>query len=286
MTLNQNDQGGEGFEPWGDPYGVGGPLKVVRARAVEAQTVRIVFDEPPRALVRSATNDALNPLNYQVAIIAGEGTAPHVVGVKKDLVPAPAAAVVEDPETGVDVQVDRPLVIGVEYRIRAFNLVAKAGGALGTPDSANFQGILDIAQVRSPERPDEFSDFKFDAFATDNSAYIFNDAGDIAVHRGIENIRKRVLRRVTTPKNAYRHLPGYGTSFAAHKAPMSVSNLAPLKQDMLAQVRSEPDVLDASIQLQLTGLGVLTLLIKARTPEGIINETVRNDGDGNITVVT
>lgn len=286
MTVNRNDQGGEGFEPWGDPYGVGGPLKVVRARAVESQTVRIVFDEPPKALVRSATDDALNPLNYQVAIIIGEGTPPRVVGVKKDLVSAPAAAVSQDPETGVDVQVDRPLVVGVEYRIRAFNLVAKAGGALGTPDFANFQGILSIDDVRPSERPFEFTDFKFDSFANANSAYIFNDAGDIAVHRGIENIRKRVVRRVVTPKNAYRHLPGYGTSFASHKAPMSVSNLAPLKQDLLAQVKTEPDILDASVQMQLTGQGVLTVLIKARTPQGIITETVRNNGDGNISVVT
>lgn len=277
--IRRKDDGGYGFADWGDPWGVGGPLKVARALAVEGQTVRVVFDEPPLARSRTSTDDALNPLNYQVDIIDGSGTKPQVVGVKKALVPAPAAAVYTAPETGVDVQTDRQLVIGVYYRVTVVNVVAAAGGALGTPDSANFSGIVKIGNVTPPLRNTEFSDFRFDSFSDTSSGFVFNDAGDIDVDRGVRNIRKRVVRRVTTPKNSFRHLPGYGTLLGNLKRPMSVRELAPFKQDILQQILQEPDVLEASVGLTFQS-GVLTIAIKARTPKGIIDETVRSDGEG------
>lgn len=284
MTVNKRDQGGEGFEPWGDPYGVGGPLHVVRARAVESQTVRVVFDEPPRFLSRGATNDGKNPLNYQVAINNGEGTPPQVVGVKEDLQQFPAAGVLTVDERGVDVQVDRKLVAGVTYQVSVFNVISAVGGNLGFPTQANFGGISPLVAVDPPLRSREFFDFRWDPFAATGGAYVFDDGGDIARHTGLDNLRKRIIRRVTTPKNAFAHLPGYGTTLVL-KQPMSVSQLAPLKQDLIQQVLQEPEVREAEIHLNLQGgQGILTIRILARTAFGLIDETLQRTNDGEIVI--
>lgn len=284
MTSNPRDQSGVGFEAWGDPWGVGGPLHVVRARAVESQTVRVVFDEPPLFRIRGGTNDGKNPLNYQVSIEQGSGTPPQVVGVKPDLVEYPAAGVLTVDERGVDVQTDRKLVVGIAYQVEVFNVVSALNGALGSPTTAIFEGIAPLPTVDPPLRSLEFYDFKFDPFDETGGAYVFNDGGDIARDEGLENVRKRVLRRISTPKNAYAHLPGYGTTLP-HKRPMSVRELAPLKQDILQQVQQEPEVVEASVTLNLqSGDGILTVRIVARTRFGNIDETIQRSNDGEIVI--
>lgn len=278
------DQSGFGGEDYGDPYGLGGPLHVVRARAVESQTVRVVFDEPPEFRSRGADSDGRNPLNYSVDIVTGQGTKPQVVGVKDTIVLPGAAGVYTDPERGVDVQTDRPLVLGIQYLVTVVNVRAKAGGALGAPYSANFEGVFQQSQVNPAPPTLQYSDFKFDIFGKSASAFVFDDAGDVALDAGVENIRKRILRRLMTPKNAFRHLPGYGTNWAL-KAPLSTRELVPTKHDILQQVKQDPEVLDASVSVTLQPADDLVIVrIKARTARGDVSATVTQGATSGLVI--
>lgn len=97
--------GGYGQEAYGDPMGAGGPLHVVRARAVKSHVVRVVFDEEP--LHRSAASpfDARNPANYVVQSIQGAVVDPffglagfvQAVGVEPEPILPGAAGVQFDP---------------------------------------------------------------------------------------------------------------------------------------------------------------------------------------------
>ena len=279
-----SDQGGYGFEPWGDPYGIGGPLHVRRARAVESQVVRVVFDEPPLTRSASGTNDALNPLNYSVSIIDGAGTKPQVVGVSPVPIPAPAVAVYAFPETGIDVHVDRPLVVGILYKITVVNVLAKAGGALSSEDNADFVGNFVLDKVNPPSRALQFSDFKFDLFSATGGAYVFSDTGDIAIDDGLENVRKRILRRIATPKGAFRHLPDYGTTLRL-KRPLATRELVPLKADVLQQVKQEPEVIDAQVLVTLDPAhGLLLLQVRAKTIKGLVDTGVARTDEGQIVI--
>jgi len=326
--------GGAGSEFWGDPAGAGGPLHVVRARAVEGQTVRVTFDEEPVHRSPAGAYDALNPANYAVAVISGSGRSPRPVGVDRDPILAPAFTVTSasfttpivittsqptpfvtgeslqvanvlgnlaannswlitkltpttfslngSVGTGVytsggtarreemsfDVHFDVQLVFGLGFRVTVNNVRSKVGGLLGAPVSADFVGVVRVASTRLPQRPLELMDFKSDVFI---GGLFVDDSGDIAPHGGAEGYRKRIVRRLMTPKNAFAFLPGYGLGQSLKK-PFSVRAGMDLKQDMIEQIMLEPETGAVEVSLQMNPLGALFCNIKARTKKGALIE--------------
>lgn len=257
--------GGLGSEALGDPLGGGGPIHVVRAQAIEGQTVRVVFDAEPLHQSAVSPADALNPSNYQFAVTVGAGTgAPQPVGVKVAVVEGPTLAVPAG-HWGVDVQVDRPLVVGLSFEVTVATQVRSAnGGTLGFPYSAPFVGIVRLAAVQPPPRQLENLDLGNNIVT---GAFIVEDGGDIAPQGGLEGYRKRVIRRVTTPKNAWAHLPGYGL-LPGLKMPASSKEILALKADAVQQIGSEPETASVDVQVSFAAQ-VLTMSIKARTKTGL-----------------
>jgi len=262
------EDGGLGRDPLGDPLGGGGPLHVVRARAIEGQTVRVVFDEEPLHQGAAGLNDALNPSNYSLSIIDGVGAIPLAVGVKPQLVPGPAAAVGGN-EWGVDVQTDRQLIIGLTYQIAVgLNVQAKAGDTVAAPGTAPFVGIVKLADTGILAVRASFADF-------DNpparGSWFVDDSGDITVAGGIASLQKRIIRRLTTPKGAFKFLPSYGLALQL-KETASLAQVAALKLDATQQLRQEPEVAAAAVTATIAGNNVLTIQATVRTKVGAVVE--------------
>lgn len=258
---------GIGGEFYGDPFGGGGPIHVVRARAIKGQVVRVAFDAPPLAVSAAGVNDGLNPVNYTVTVVTGQASQPLSVGVDPDPIPGPAAVVLAG-ETGLDVHVDRPLVVGIRYRITVSTQVRGAtGGAMGAPYAAEFTGVVLLRALRVTPRRTDLVDIRNDPFV---GRFLPTSAGDLQNQGGIDSLRKRILRRLVTPTNAFAHLPGYGLGLRL-KDPASIAQLQAFKAEALTQIGQEPEVVAASITVTQEGQAaeVIRVHVSVRTRTGL-----------------
>lgn len=261
--------GGFGFGGFGPgAFGLGGPILVLRALAVAGQVVRVVFDEEPLHRSPAGSSDALNASNYTFSVPGGNATAPTPVGIDTDLIVGPARGVgngsgagVAD-ERGVDVHVDRQLVVGVQYVVTVRNVRAAAGGILGSPNSAQFEGVTLLQATQLPARNQDLIDY---ANPPATGHYVIDDSGDVAPDDPEAGLRKRVYRRMTTHQNAFRWLKGYGAAIDL-KDIGDVSKLSAFQTSAAQQIKLEPDVAAASVSatIQASGLTIVTANVKSR----------------------
>lgn len=267
-------KGGYGDEAWGDPFGAGGPLHVVRAVAVSSHVVRVVFDETPLTRSAAGATDARNPGNYLFAVVDGDASAPIPVGVDREPLVGPVYGVESGDERGMDVHVDRALAIGVTYNVEAVNIVAALGGALASPSDADFLGVTPLGIGDPPKRSDALIDIGnplgVGHYQVDSSGDIIPDASALA------SLKKRVIRRITTDKHAFSHLPGYGARLAV-KEVASLAELDSYRADLLQQIRREPDVLDAAVSIRLLPQGVVTFSVAVQAKLGDVTIAGRVD---------
>lgn len=272
---------GFGGEAWGDPLGLGGPLYVVRARAIEGQTVRVVFDEEPVHLTAAGTTDALNPSNYDIEITAGQGVKPQVIGVKENMVTGPTLAVFAGDERAFDIQTDRQLIVGLQYRVTVRRLISQVGGTLGAPYAQPFAGIIRLQEPHLPTGQRGLVDIASDAVT---GGYSVDAGGDIANQSDQDGYRKRVIRRVVTSRGAFAWLPDYGLALP-FKRPMAQRQLGELSQEIVRQVMLEPETASVIPELTLYAAGALVVQIAIRTKRGaFFSVTVKSDTATGIVV--
>lgn len=270
---------GYGAEAYGDPYGAGGPLSVVFAMAVEGQAVRVVFNEEPAHYSSGGPQDALNPSNYALSIAAGQGTAPAPLGVDIAGHVFPEAGVRVDGHWGFDVRVDRPLVLGMRYRVTARRILSRAGLGLGYTYSAEFMGVVPPASQRPRPRRSDLADMATDTLT---GAFLFDGSGDVAVAAGPESYRTRIMRRVGTVLNAFVFLQGYGTRVRL-KRTASPAELAFLQGDLQRQIEREPETEKCVVAVSLNPLpGILTVDIKCKTRQGSFAMSAQVQADGTL----
>lgn len=272
---------GYGAEAFGDPYGAGGPLSVVRAQAVGGQTVRVAFNEEPAHFSAASPVDSLNPKNWVISLVAGQVVyMPAAVGVQV-VGPGPLVGVREG-EWGVDVKLDRPLARLVRYRIDARSMLARAGMGLGFPYGAEFLGATLPTDFRPPRRRTDMADLAIDPRT---GGWAFDGSGDIGVDGGLASYKKRVIRRATTPKGAYSFLgKDYGTLLAL-KRPLSLAQVGPIKADLAQQIKKEPETQEVSIQASFSPLpGILFLALTAQARQGSLSTGIQASESGLIVV--
>lgn len=261
--------GGAGSESFGDPMGGGGPIQVVRARAIQGQLVRVVFNQEPVHVSAAGLNDALNPANYLFDVLAGQATSPLAMAVESTMV-VPTTLAVGDggatDERGFDVHTDRALIIGITYAVTVHNVEAASGGALGSPFTAPFPGVVRLRASAPPQRRLDLTDLQNSPF---DGALVVDDSGDLAAEGGAAGLRKRLLRRAATTKNAFAHLPGYGAGLVL-KRNAGPAELASIRSDLRAQALQEPEVSDAKVTISQLTPGVVVVSIVAQTKKGAI----------------
>lgn len=277
--MPQTKPGGFGAEAYGDPFGSGGPISVVRALAVAGQVVRVVFTEDPQRWSPAGTRDALNVANYLFSVVDGVAEAPVPVGVDHDSLAWPAYGVgnggvpvydeggnflyIQSDERGVDVHVDRALVAGVRYRVTVKALVSAAGGDLGAPYSADLSGVTLIQETKRPERSQDLTDFW-----NREGRWVF-DGGDIAPEPPQSKvadvgIRKRALRRLGTQKAAFSWLPDYGLSIPL-KGLATTAKMSQLRDEARPQLLREPEARAVETKVSVTGGGLTTVDARIKT---------------------
>jgi hypothetical protein len=258
--------GGSGFG--GFPLGFGGPISIVRALAVAGQVVRVVYSEEPLHRSAAGALDALNLSNYIFSVPGANATAPTPVGVNPSMVIGPTYGVGNGTgsaaERGFDVAVDRQLIAGVTYLVTVRDVVSAAGGALGSPVSGDFGGVTRLEETRLPMRNQDLVDF---ACPPSVGHYQVDDSGDIASATPADGTICRVFRRLTTKKDAFRFLRGYGVGLE-HKGVASTASLSAMKNDGTAQVKLEPDVAAAAVAVTVQAAGIVLVQARVQTRRG------------------
>ena len=257
-------------------------FEVVRAIAVAGQLVRVVFSSEPKHASTSGLDDGRNPANYQVNILVGSGAVLHCVGVKAELVTAPAFGLADPSEFALDVQTDRPMVVGLTYRVTASPVMkSRAGLMIGAPYSADFIGATRPTRTHQQRRKLGLVDLASDPFT---GGIIVDSAGDWARHEGVPSTRKRIWRIALTSLGAFSWLKNFGLKYDIKK-PATLSILSGLRTDMKQQVAQQPDVKESSTGVLMDARGILTLTIKAKTADGQqISEGISATEDGSIVV--
>lgn len=275
MPLKNQGLGSEIFGP--GFFGGGGFLQIVRARSIKGQVVRVVFSEEPLAVSAAGVSDALNPSNYTFSVLTGQAGQPLSVGVDPNPIPGPAASVMAG-EFGMDVHVDRPLAVGISYRVTGSNIQSKTGGGQGAPYYADFVGMVLTQHIVPPVRNTDNIDIKNDPF---EGRFILTSSGDLSNQGGLDSLRKRILRRLYTPTNSFAFLPGYGLGLRL-KEVASIGQLQALKVDATSQVRKEPEVVSADVSLMQDASApeVVQVQIRVTTNTGLTLQVGGSFGPG------
>lgn len=275
---------GWGFAPWGGGSGAT-TFGLLSALAVRENMVRLLFSEPVYWSRWLDPYDGSRPELYSVGIVEGtlgiDGRPVREVSViaVEPSDPTPAA-----PVNRVDVVVDRPFSpFGARYVVNAStNLASMTGTPLDvTRASLEFDGLYRGLPPATPDLQPSGGDIAnpqslealLDPVPRTNSdellgTFPIDDLGDYAKDDGIASIKKRIIRRLTTRKGAFAHLPNYGVDIPANVKRLALPGLREaLAADAEEQVKQEPEVIDARVTLTIDG-EVTWFRVKARVNVG------------------
>lgn len=286
--------GSWGTGTWGGVSVFTTNLFVSNAFALTTNTVRVVFSVPPDVSSNTAVGSATNPASWSVTRL-DSGFSFTVTLVEQVAIPEESEVVPTsiDPTTTFDVHVLEPLgSLAITHQIAALGILRESdGAAMVPPTTFDFLG-LGFTQT---ERPNAVVQRQIVAVDVANPPFPptgfsiggtlqINAFGDYEAVRGAELVRKLIIRRLTTPRGGFVHLPDYGIGFAV-KEKIPSSDLIRLRAILEQQVLLEPEVEACSVipTLQRSN-NILQLQIQARLRPGsnTVLATVSLSPDGVI----
>ncbi len=268
-----------GAGPWGD--GVVGSFFLVSGETIRENMVRLTFSEPPHYSLWHDPGDASVVARYSILKVHWS------IGIDGQLARTVAPAKVlaaEGSPYSVDLWTDRALsAFGTFYLVGVTGIRSEAGHWLaGGDQSVIVNGmqmgmavsLLDqAASTRDIANP-QVGSALLDPMAsvTDDrllGSYSADHTGDIARDEGLASYKKRVFRRLTTRKDSFAHLRGYGTKFVQSVQTLARRGVAQaLCADAEQQVRQEPETVDCSVRLVQDSRNVFWFQVRAKTRFG------------------
>lgn len=224
-------------------------LSVSNAVCVRENQVRVTFSSAVRFTGTREPGDGGDPSNYTVVDSVG--------AVYR------ATLVLQVSDAVVDLVLGD--VLSSDATVSVSGVVSTLGDALGTAYAATIAAI----PYKTPAVLDATAGGARD-IASVNGVWVVDRGGDFATDVGLVQLRKRLFRRLTTPKNAISHLPGYGVDVAAYiKQLASSSARARLINEIELQFVQEPEVLSArALLVQVGNKGLWRLKVNVRTRLG------------------
>lgn len=200
--------------------------------------------------------DALNPENYELSVSGGS---------------PPEIAFVKPGDTGSEVIVWT--VCGFTGE-KVYTLTVGGNLSVIEPKSDEFTGPIelerrderrgDISVAVTPSDRAEGADLNLGTYDTDGR-------GDYALGSDKANLRKRMLRRLVTPKGSVPYAPDYGVGIERFQARKMKDDLfLTLSVEIEKQMIEEPEVTAVASSFTPVGHGLL-VKIKARTSAGEVD---------------
>ncbi len=236
-------------------------IALVTTLAVRENVVRLAFDVPPYFSAVLDPGDASNPDRYSIIAktdtVGSDGRPPRrVSGVLAELVEPAVIHLWTDRKlspypsrytvvlNGVVDESFGPLIVNQSefYGLRAGRVVPTLDRAISNADIANPQTLSGA----------------LDPLALPNDSVLgtlpVDDTGDLAKDEGLPSYKKRVLRRLSTRKGRFRHLPNYGTlAIQSLKQLARPGLLQAIAADAEEQIRQEPETVAVKVQIVVQG---------------------------------
>lgn len=235
-------------------------LNLVSALAVRENLIRLRFDAAVYWSGLLDPKDASRLSRYLIAPVTSsrddQGEPP------RDVWPARAVRSSADPNA-LEVWTDRRLSgYPARYSIAVNGLYRAAD--LSDPVATKTAELLGLRAAVPPplaelaiSNRDLANPTSPGGLALDDSqlgSYVTDHTGDLAYDEGVASWKKRVFRRLTTPKGRYRHLPGYGVLiFESVKALARPGLVQQIARDAEDQIRQEPETVSVRVRVEVQG---------------------------------
>lgn len=252
-----------GLGPYGSVAAVT-TITVIEAWAISTHGVRVGLSSEPLHSDTYADGDALNPTSWQI-VNADTGHAITVV-----------AAEMFD-TTQVDLTTLDALGDHLEtHAVTAVGLLSIDGFVVTDPLSATFLGVVQTIDPIESVRSEDFRDrdlaaqpFQSTRGTGAGGALSIAADGDFETESGLSLTRKLVLRRLSTRRGAFRHLPQFGIEGFAEKEPIvSSSDLSTRLREIEDQALQEPDAQSARATGSLDRSGVAFIQLAVQCSGG------------------
>lgn len=253
-----------GTSPWGGAVPLE-PLAVDNARALSTKEIEVTLNRAAQVIAPTVAGDALNPVTWNVqrldtallfAVISVAQTGPttFVLSVLQDLGPASAV-----------------------HRVSTTTLLDAIGGAISSPNSFDFAGLLEAAAkdaiTRAQRDTNTVQDVANPPLPQSEPAtfvggtLVINSGGDYERETGAGFVKKLILRRLFTLPGGFFHLPDYGIGLGV-KELLPSSSLLQLRAAIIRQVEREPEVAESDVRLLLGTQNDLEVQVRARLSSG------------------
>ena len=236
---------GWGSEGWGtDAWGGGtaGAFALLAVTAERENVLRLRFSSTPYYSGLLDPHDASRPEYFSVNEVLGtvglDGHAVRPVGVAHvDLVTG-----VHGSSRFLDVVLDRPMSPWPAAYVVTIQGLVERGTLLALDEQAPIEVPALYRELAVPTFAQPVP--QRDLAANGN----VDASGDYGVDEGVDNLKKRALRRVTTKPGRYAHLPTYGVGIPSYgKKLMSEARRVRLCAECERQLLLEPDVAAARV---------------------------------------
>lgn len=252
-----------GISPLGTelgPFGGPGLLSVLGVLVSRTNQIIVIWDSEPVHEKTARFDSASSFENYELSVVsplvvASDGTE---ILPKGKAIATRTPRILDASQDGLDtlqtaIDLDSQMEKGVDYelsirtRIRGIN-----GEPFAGPSLFVFAGIARLRVVSAEPPTIETSvDLATVPVGMPNEAsgFIFDPNNDIATDSGDRFLVKRVFRRLLAEPGSFTHLPNYGLGYSV-KGLFRPSTLQAMASKATAQLRQEPDVLNAAVTLQ------------------------------------
>lgn len=252
--------GGFGTAAFGTASFGTGTIGIVDARALSPITVRVVFNAPVQAIDPTDPTDALYALNWSFEPLDPDA-------------PFRLAQLVEQVDAlTFDVTTDAVLGDKARYQVIASdNIVPLGSDQCACFVSAQLPPVVPIQQVR-----ERFADIANPWQPGDGGTpldaplgtYQVTSEGDYKLDGGTPNLKKRIIRRMTTIKGSFFHLPDYG-DMPVLKGGTTPGQLLEMQAKYRSGILREPDVVQASVRVRRVG-DVVFVEADVQNTQGVI----------------
>lgn len=250
-----------GLSPYGlSPYGGITPnLFVVNAFPISTNTLRVTFSKEPQNISPQLVGDILNTRTWKI-IRNDTNTGFNILYINKVNSQTWDVTVLEQFGT-----------INIEHTVTLATLLDVGGSQIDSPNFILFKGILESAKssndrksskrgfvltdIESPPAPSGLNSI--------GGVYVIR-GGDWNLHEGEKLIEKLIIRRITTPRGAFRAigLINYGLGLRV-KEPLPAAEIVKFQADAINEIKQEPEVAEAAVRVE-QDKNAFTIFVAAR----------------------
>lgn len=276
-------------EEWGEEFGGLGPdasvFGLIFADTIADNVVRLEFNTPPDFTYLEDSHDASVPDRYTItpdnSTTGLDGNPPRPVFVLS------AAPNLELDPTGhlVELTVDRPFSpFPAKYVVQVNGLTS--GGVPLNPGFVSFefyglrqiwlpadsQLIIPSKDFANPQTLDMLADAAGELTSSNLGTYPVDNTGDYAIDEGIDNLRKRIFRRIMTETSAFAHAPGYGIGVGDNVKRLNIPSVRnAIAKQIESQLSQEADVVKVAVDTVLDpqNTNLVRFIIRVKTIQGL-----------------